>query len=510
MKNIKKLLASVLVLTVVIGIIGCITPENAQAAASNKMTRYQFIEKVVGKLNGKLSAIDSKFEGKKITVKTTKAGKVTVAGKSTSAATVKKYMNKYGITLKQAEVIAEAVSMGIIKASTFTTVKKNISRSEAAVILAKANELAHGKNMLASGHVLTDEEISVALNERITDIGKIKSAANREWFAKAYLFGYMSGKSDGAYTHTRTFSPKAYPTKATLEDMIERLYDSSKRVPLSSDWQVCRTTKLPKTAKYYKYIIDSFPNSYYDTSFNGVGSVGEAFFTEEYAGNDLLTRVRMKNFNFVYPSELEEFNALPYPSDIWCRQGMEFQDNNRNNEIPAGLVKSSVEFYTYALNVNYKTIENDKEWREVMSKYMTAAEIDTYIKHCKENKTIIECDKVAADLSACYWRDCQYNCKVYAHFKVVSDIPLKNNEDDDEKYGTLFPIARGRDLGDRYSRYALEPVYMDYKIGEWTDYYFNTDAESDMYGYLNTSCTTWGIMTDFTGDYPWLLEFPYR
>ncbi len=508
MKHLKKFFVSVLVITIVIGIIGCITPDNVQAA-SNKMTRYQFIEKVVGKLNGKLSAIDSKFEGKKITVKTTKAGKVTVAGKSTSAATVKKYMNKYGITLKQAEVIAEAVSMGIIKASTFTTVKKNISRSEAAVILAKANELAHGKNMLASGHVLTDEEISVALNERITDIGKIKSAANREWFAKAYLFGYMSGKSDGAYTHTRTFSPKAYPTKATLEDMIERLYDSSKRVPLSSDWQVCRTTKLPKTAKYYKYIIDSFPNSYYDTAFNGMGVMGSKFFNNSF-NTKLKERVGMGNFCFVFPYEIEEYNSYPYPSDIWNMIGMQYEAENRNNDIPAGLVKSSVEFYTYALNVNYKTIKNDKEWRDVMSKYLDSDEIDTYIEHCIKNKTIIECDKVAADLSSCYCYDYEYNCKVYAHFRVISDEPLSKNLDDDEMYGTLYPIKRGRELGDRYSRYILEPLYMDYKMGEWTDYYFNTNAESDMYGYLNTSCTTWDIMIDYTGDYPWLLVHPYR
>ncbi len=94
--------------------------------------------------------------------------------------------------------------------------------------------------------------------------------------------------------------------------------------------------------------------------------------------------------------------------------------------------------------------------------------------------------------------------------RIISDEPLKKGLDDDEKYGTLFPIRRGRELGDRYSRTTLGPVYMDYKLGEWTDYYFNTNSQRDMYGYLNTSCTVWDIMTDYTGDYPWLLFFPYK
>ncbi len=483
----------------------------ADAAESTKMTRYEFIERIVGILSGKTSASDSIFGGETLKIKVSKNGKISVGSKKASVSAINNCMKKYGISRKQAEVMTEASLMGIVGKNTFTDIKRNINRTEAAVILAKADELIYGKEYCPKdGRRITEEDIRLTEEERITDLKKIKSASNRRWFIKAYLYGFMSGKSDGVYTHTRTLNPKAYPSRKTLTAMADRLINIEDRIAMSADWQVCRTEKMPKTAGYYKYIIDSFPNDYYDTSFNGVGRVGKDFFSEGYAGCTLKERTAKTNFNFVFPGEIEEFNALPYPSDYFGYEGLEFLPKNRNNEIPAGLVRASEEFYRYALNVDYRTVADDKEWRSVMKKYMTDDAIDEYISHCRDNKTIIECDRVAADLSSVYWYDGMYNCKVYAHMRIISDEPLKKGLDDDEKYGTLFPIRRGRELGDRYSRTTLGPVYMDYKLGEWTDYYFNTNSQRDMYGYLNTSCTVWDIMTDYTGDYPWLLFFPYK
>ena len=171
-----------------------------------------------------------------------------------------------------------------------------------------------------------------------------------------------------------------------------------------------------------------------------------------------------------------------------------------------------MEFYNYALNIDYRTIKDDKKWYKAMKKYLTEEEIDDYIKHCIENKTIIECDMVSADPSAVYWYDGDYNCKVYAHMRVVSDIPLEKgytSGNDQDIYGYLYPVRRGYECGTLFTRTILSEMYMNYHMGEWVDFFFNTNGLSDSYGCLNCTNTSRGIMIDYTGFMPWLLKFPF-
>ena len=508
----KKIISLALAFCICLSLVTALGGTKVQAA-STKMTRLEFIKEVVKTLENEMSYTGSKFKGAKLTIVNNKSGKITVGGKDTTALKIKSYKTKFNVSLEDAQTIGAAISMGLMKATTFTTVKKNIKRSEAAIIMAKAHELVYGANNRPDSEEFTQDDIDLVIKERITDIKKIKLSANKTWFAKAYLYGFIKGSSDGQYTHSRTFKPGAYPTKSTLTGMIDMLFHTDKRVKLSYDWQVCRTTKLPKTAYLYEYILDSFPNSYYDTWFNTSFTVNNVF-TEGIGSGTLKERMLRKNFFFVRPSEIVEFSELDFDADRdrFHYAGREFWNESRNMTVPTKMVKSAEEFYTYALNVNYKTIENDKEWKKGMSKYLTEDEINDYIKHCKENKTVIECDKVAADLSSVYWFAGEYQCKIYAHFKVVSDIPLSKDLDDDEKYGTLFPLKRGVELGDRMTRYTLGSHFMKYKMGTWTDYYFNAsgEVEANGHGCLNTSQTRQDIMTNYDGNYPWLLEYPYR
>lgn len=511
--NLRKILSLALAICICLSLVATLGTEKVQAASA-KMTRLDFIKEVVKTLEDEMSYSGSKFKGAKLTIKTEKSGKITVGGKSTTAAKIKAYKTKFNVSLEDAQTIGAAISMGLMKATTFTTVKKNIKRSEAAIIMAKAHELVYGANNRPDSEEITQDDIDLVIKERITDIKKIKLSANRTWFAKAYLYGFIKGSSDGQYTHSRTFKPGAYPTKSTLTGMIDMLFHTDKRVKLSYDWQVCRTTKLPKTAYLYEYILDSFPNSYYDTEFNYGGDYAKDFYTTGLGSGTLEERMSKGFISFVRPSELVKFSSYDFDtlSKKYDLDGRQFWNENRNMEIPTQLVKSAEEFYTYALNVDYKTIENDKEWKKVMSKYLTETELNDYIKHCKENKTVITCDKVAADLSSAYWNDNEYQCKIYAHFKIVSDTPLSKGLYDTATYGNLIPLRRGLELGDRYFRLILGEKYMGYKLGTWTDYYFNASGThpDDAYGCLNTSETAQDIMIDYTGNYPWLIDFPYR
>ena len=511
--NLRKIISLALAFCICLSLVTALGGTKVQAA-STKMTRLEFIKEVVKTLENEMSYTGSKFKGAKLTIVNNKSGKITVGGKDTTALKIKSYKTKFNVSLEDAQTIGAAISLGLMKATTFTTVKKNIKRSEAAIIMAKAHELVYGANNRPDSEEFTQDDIDLVIKERITDIKKIKLSANRTWFAKAYLYGFIKGSSDGQYTHSRTFKPGAYPTKSTLTGMIDMLFHTDKRVKLSYDWQVCRTTKLPKTAYLYEYILDSFPNSYYDTEFNRHGNNSKDYFTTGAASGTLEERMSKGYLIFVRPSELVKFSSYDYDSlyKKYGFDGREFWNENRNMTIPTQLVKSAEEFYTYALNVDYKTIEKDKEWKKVMGKYLTETELNDYIKHCKENKTVITCDKVAADLSSVYWYDGEYQCKIYAHFKIVSDTPLSKGLYDTDKYGNLIPMREGLESGDRHFRGLLAERYMNYKIGTWTDFYFNASGThpDDAYGCLNTSETTWDIMIDYTGNYPWLLNFPYR
>lgn len=509
----KKIISLALAFCICLSLVTALGGTKVQAA-STKMTRLEFIKEVVKTLENEMSYTGSKFKGAKLTIVNNKSGKITVGGKDTTALKIKTYKTKFNVSLEDAQTIGAAISLGLMKATTFTTVKKNIKRSEAAIIMAKAHELVYGANNRPDSEEFTQDDIDLVIKERITDIKKIKLSANRTWFAKAYLYGFIKGSSDGQYTHSRTFKPGAYPTKSTLTGMIDMLFHTDKRVKLSYDWQVCRTTKLPKTAYLYEYILDSFPNSYYDTEFNYGGCYSKDYFTTGEGRGTLEERMEPGYLFFVRPSEIVKFSSYDY-ADLYKKYGFDgrqFWNENRNMEIPTQLVKSAEEFYTYALNVNYKTIENDKEWKKVMGKYLTETELNEYIKHCKENKTVITCDKVAADLSSVYWYNCDYQCKIYAHFKVVSDTPLSKGNYDTATYGNLIPMKEGMEWGDRGFRLILGKTYMNYKMNTWTDYYFNASGVQEQYGYgcLDTSETTQDIMIDYTGNYPWLLDFPYR
>lgn len=500
------LLMSICIIVVAIG------NSNAQAATT-KMTRLDFIRKTVEMLKNQTSYSESIFEGKKLTVKKENSGKVRVAGKCISARKVKEYQDRFMVSMEDAQVIGTAIAMGIMKKTTFTSVSKKIKCSEAAIILAKAHELIFGPDYRPDTEREIDgEDIDLVINERISDIGKIKKETNRIWFAKAYLYGFLKGSSEGEYSHTRKMKPGAYLSKKNLDAMLESFFDFDERVKLSYDWQVCRDSKLPETEELYAYVLDTFPNAYYDTGFNGKRTAD--FFTEGLGSGELKERMLNHNFSFVRPSEIEEFSALDFDTDRerFHYEGREFWNENRNITIPLRLVSSAEEYFKYALNVDYRTIDDDINWRTVMGQYLSDDELKNYIAYCKKNKTIIECDKVAADLSGVYWYDGEYQCKVYVHLRIVSDETLSKGIDDDENYGTLFPVRYGLEPGDRYTRLIFGEQYMKYQIGEWTDYYFNVSGtnEEDAYGCLNTSMTTQGIMVDYGGDYPWLLSFPYR
>ena len=499
-KEIMKAVVFILVI-VLIGIpkIG----EIESRAADKTISGFDFICDLMEKvILADVNELGVDIKERLIEIVSVKNGVYYVKGTEITKKAYEKYMKTFKLPENKAALLICAVKLGIAD-SKVKKYKKAVTVAGALGILSRADEVMHGDTV-------SPESIAFCINNRISDIKKVKKK-ERNGEAEGYIRGFVKGNAK-TYSHTRTLKGHKKLNLKNKEKLLGLLVDKAERYSLSPDFQITRSSKLPRNAELYAYILDSFPNSYYETGFNGMSN--KNFFDSGMGlgADSLEIRMQRTSFSFVFPSEIEEFNALEYPSDAFPYKNNVFTKTYRNNIVPNEMVGSSEEFYRYALNVDYRTVEEDEEWLSVMRKYLTDSEIEEYIRHCKENKTVIECDLVAADRSSVYWYNGEYQCKVYAHMRVVSDVPTqlgKTMGTDQEKYGYLYPVKKGYETGVCYTRSVLGPLYLDYQLGEWIDYYVNTSGCADFYGSLCCTNTERGIMIDYTGMYPWLVKFPF-
>jgi hypothetical protein len=510
-----KGLAALLIACIMAGTVAYIKPAEEVQAASKKVTRLAFIKGVVDAMTGQECSDGHELTFTKNSDGSIEAGEITK--KKYSKSDIAKLAKKYKVETADAQYIACAMAYGIITKSTFKSVKSKITVAAAGIILAKAD-----RTIRIAERRYTDEQIKEGMS-MIADIKKIKKASQRKLFTEAYMDGYFFGKKTGDYVDARKLSPTSKLTAKTAKSLYAMVKDTSKRYQLSPHYQMLRNTKknLPKNKECYAYILDSYPNAYYETGWHAMEYQKNTWFdmredgvTPKGIGAGTLEQRLVRQFGptFVYPYEMDEYFSME-TSDDWRQKP---NRSSRSWDVVSQLRESSIEFYELALNVNYKTIKDDKKWQEKMLKYMSQEQIDSYIETCIKNKTIIECDKVSADESGAYWFDGHPYLKIYAHVKITSDAHIEDASHwDDEKYGNLFAIIRGYDSDFMSVESSRQDFYRaKYKKGEWFDFFTVTEGANPAvdknrpYALAGTySCTS--IMADMTGLYKWLLPADY-
>ena len=250
--------------------------------------------------------------------------------------------------------------------------------------------------------------------------------------------GIIIGKSLGKYSQKRNIEPKRRVSLNEVKKVMDRVYNTDKRYPMSPDGQLIRKTNLPVNASEYKYILAAFPNSFYETrfSYEMIASTYQTLHT--HYDPPKFTYERVKNGYISYNNIYEEADKI-----------RRFQDHR--------------------FNVDYRTI--DKNWGEKLVSFYRVPrddesflkgiknEIKKYIKFVKDNKVIIEAKSSSAEASAAYYDF--YNLYFHEHmkFRIVSCKNLNKNL---EKiiYGVLFS---NEPYG--ISRYYKEKV----KLGKWIE-----------------------------------------
>lgn len=293
---------------------------------------------------------------------------------------------------------------------------------------------------------LLDYKLKLELRDRrvVKKLGRvndIKFAGKRHQLDLITVLkkGIIIGKSMGRYTQNRNLMPKRKVSLAEAKKVIERVYDSKKRYPMSPDGQLLRKTNLPFWASDYKYILASYPDSYYETMFGYESHLATSFKLHSSYDPPKYAYERILNGYETNDNIYEE-------ADKVCR------------------------FQNHRMNVDYRTI--DKKWRDKLISFYRRKEhtkksdlngmkkeIDKYIRFVKENKVIIESKPVATDASSAYYWYITPSFHTYMKFRIVSCKNLDKN---------LYKIIYGSHVGDwsyGLAKYREKKV----KLGEWCE-----------------------------------------
>lgn len=352
------------------------------------------------------------------------------------------------------EYIDYAVNLGIIKKSEKSNLKKQITRIDAAVYGNRLDEIIYGKTYNKS---LYDKVIS---KKRISDLDKI-TKEKRVSAVKMFIKGIMIGTSNGRYSQSRKFEGTKLLKKSEAALIVKRISSKAKRRKLSFDGQLIRVKNLPKNYKNYKYILESFPNSFYEMKFRYEKVLTEGGLKlKEY--EDYVRPVNIRNAMFNEELGYTEDEIINLYLDNWCHT---IEDNLK-----------------YRFNVNYKTI-NDKWINSLRNTYYNwpndaeenkkeLSYIKSYVQNVKKYKIIIKADKISVEPSTLYDYNGEY-IRAYVKFKIISYAGDIKKED-------LF-YARAINIKDIKKGKTIE-VVLDIGIGSKNGY-----SKGDDYAIVDNS-----------------------
>lgn len=353
------------------------------------------------------------------------------AASSTSSITVGKY-----ITLLTKA--SGAKKSDIVKEGEFTKTSSKITYEDAAVLADRADIYKNGENYSES---LYDNIVS---KKRISDISKA-TKSKREAIYRCFTKGIMVGKSNGTYSQSRKFEPKSYLTVSEANTMADRIKSKSKRIKLSYDGQVIRTTNLPKNYKSFSYILASFPNSFYEHKFM----------------YQLISKDELKNLtigeHYASPVKLTKVSEAGY------NIGKSVKTKDGDKVIANLMTNLKCRF-----NYNYKTT-NKKEWITNMAstfndKAYAAKVAENYTEFADKRKVVVQSSKIVIEPSATYYYGNSVIFRGHARIKVTAG-KFETWQSKDQNY-----MVMGRST-----------CFKKLKNGQWYDFDFEIAVCSEAY-----------------------------
>lgn len=321
--------------------------------------------------------------------------------------------------------ISKLIELGIIKEGDFKDYNTYLTRGDALVLLSRADDYINKPE-------ISDWLIHTVIDKRISDIND--AAENkREDIAKGYIKGFMKGYFNGYYITNRNMKLKNKITRAGALNCIKMIKDTSLRAKISPDGQLIRTKNLPKNADKFDYILESFPNKFYERQFEFM-----LYENKENLGEE----------SFAYPVEMKDRTFRN-----WYEEWPLIEEMNKYLYDWQALAEK---YLYYLFNVDYRTV--DDEWIEGLASVFARSNIDReeniktyYIDKIKENKVTIESKIIAVEPST-FYKDNNYCMRAYVKYKITAkDINVKQS----------------------HLIYAQYPYLENLKSGEWREGIFD-------------------------------------
>lgn len=291
------------------------------------------------------------------------------------------------------------------------------------------------------------------LEKRISDIKDIPKA-KREAVASIVAKGIIKGFSNGLYTQDREFRGKNNITSKGAKEVIQLVLNPEKRAKISPDGQLIRTTNLPKNASDYEYILDSFPNEYYEMKY-------VFMFLSDYI------KGTMRRDEYAYPKEVD----YRFLFDNFYYNKM-FLEAGKYGHYDSML--SNVEKYLkHVFSVDYRTVNN--KWKEGLASSLAFHsqhkwvynDIDNYIKNMKNHHTVIELDKVAIDSGAVYVSRKVIFVRAAVTYRITADnVSVPIDEILYGEYNNIIGLKNGEWRTDIFE-ILIYVINEDYDIYKW-------------------------------------------
>ena len=240
--------------------------------------------------------------------------------------------------------------------------------------------------------------------------------------------------------------------------MKARLLEQKKRREISFDGQVIRTTNLPKNYKSFPYVLEGYPNSFYEMAFIYQRTMHSK---KPVIGDQYIPPVNMSDPKYM---DQYKFNLL--------KKGYSIVERN----------------LWLKLNYDYRTCK--KKWREELAKtychpsgkegYQSGlSSIKEYQKKAQKNHVILKADVVTADPGTLHYsRVGGYYVRCYVKFKVISAdfIPtVKSQKQNEIVFGddvTISGLKKNKSIAFcfDYCINTCRDVFSDKEIvGIWWD-----------------------------------------
>lgn len=320
-------------------------------------------------------------------------------------ASEKKEVKNISITafVKKLEKAAGLEPGTLLQEGEFANREEKVTWTQAAVLANRADEMKNG-----TGY---DKELykEVVKGKRLTGL-KGLSAKEKKAVRLCFVKGIIAGDSKGNYSQSRAIHANGKITKEEARKICRRVKREEKRVKLSRDGQVIRTKNLPSNYKEYDYILESFPNEFYERTFRYEMTT---YYYEPKNLEDYACPKDVKRMKYQWSSQNEETGEQMYENygEVWMetiRTNLECRFNFDYRTVDDKWISNLAGTYIY---------DDDAEWNRKINRV-----IKNYVETAKKNHVIVEADKIVVEPSTLYYSNGEFYVRCYLKFKVNADV----------------------------------------------------------------------------------------